>query len=195
MPILASEPDIYPYDLFQQSSDSDDALDSQWIPDSERSWWVFYTLSRREKVLMRHLRAARRPFYGPLVPKRNCAASGRIRTSYVPLFPNYVFMLGTAEDRHSMMATNCISRWMRVEDGQQLVRDLSQIRRLIEAEAALTVESRIQPGQVIRVRKGAFAGYEGVVVRRRNQTRLVIVVQFLQQGVSVLLEDCQVEPI
>ena len=40
---------------------------------------------------------------------------------------------------------------------------------------------------------GAFAGYEGVVLRREQETRLLVSVKFMEQGVSVKLEDCQLE--
>ena len=45
----------------------------------------------------------------------------------------------------------------------------------------------------MRVRNGAFAGYEGTVLRREQETRLLVAVQFMEQGVSVKLEDCQLE--
>jgi hypothetical protein len=34
-----------------------------------------------------------------------------------------------------------------------------------------------------------------VVIRRANETRLLVAVYFLQRGASVLLDDCQVEEI
>jgi hypothetical protein len=43
------------------------------------------------------------------------------------------------------------------------------------------------------VRSGMFKGVEGVVIRREGKTRLLVAVNFLEQGASVLLEDCQFE--
>ena len=43
------------------------------------------------------------------------------------------------------------------------------------------------------VRSGPFMGFEGVIVRRGRETGLFVAVNFLQQGASVLLDDCQVE--
>ena len=57
----------------------------------------------------------------------------------------------------------------------------------------LTLESRLEAGQCVRVRSGAFMGYEGVVLRREQETRLLVSVKFMEQGVSVKLEDCQLE--
>jgi hypothetical protein len=76
-----------------------------------------------------------------------------------------------------------------------LVEDLRQIRRLIEANVPLTPEARLEPGQRIRVSSGSLIGLEGTVIKRHGQQRLLVAVEFLQQGASVQIEDCGVERI
>jgi hypothetical protein len=154
-----------------------------------------YTLARREKELMRRLRAAEVPFYAPLVRQRTRSPAGRVRQSYLPLFPGYVFVCGDTSARATALATNCVSRTLEVPDSAQLVHDLKQIKRMIDSDAALTPESRIEVGRRVRVRSGSMLGLEGTVVRRRGKDWLLVVVEFLQQGVSMLLEDFQVEAI
>ena len=183
MPILSRETDLFPENLLDACLTHAD------------SWWTLYTLSRREKQLMRLLQALEIPFYSPLVPKRSRSPQGRIRTSYMPLFPGYVFINGDAEQRQLAMTTNCISRWIEVRDGEELRADLLQIQRLVESGVPLTVESRIRPGERVRVTSGSFTGIEGYVLKRHSSTRLVVAVNFTQQGASVLLDDFQVEPI
>ena len=186
MPILPREPDIFPSDILE----SDD-----YGQDLGRAWWVVYTLSRREKDLMRRLAALEIPFYCPLIARKNRSPSGRVRTSYVPLFPGYVFLCATNEERQTALTTNCISRTIPVTDYETLVHDLRQIRRLIDADTPLSPESRIQPGAFVRVKNGPMTGIEGVVLKRHNGDRLLVSVRFLQQGASVALEDYQVEEI
>jgi transcription antitermination factor NusG len=127
------------------------------------------------------------------VPKTVRQPSGRIRTAYVPLFAGYVFMFGDAADRHQSLATSCVSRWLPVPDGTSLAYDLRQLRNLIALGAPLTVEARLQPGTRVRIRSGPFRGIEGVIVQRRGPTRLLVAVNFLQQGASVALDHCEVE--
>ncbi|HEX3724779.1 MAG TPA: transcription termination/antitermination NusG family protein [Pirellulales bacterium] len=186
MPILPSEPDIYPNELL------DSALASE---PSGIEWWVMYTMARREKELMRRLRGFDIPFYSPLVAKRTRSPNGRVRESFMPLFASYVFVYGNDAQRQQALATNCIARTLRVPDSQTLLHDLRQIRRLIELDAPLTIEARIEPGQRVRVRSGPMSGLEGSVVKRRGKSWLVVAVEFLQQGASVLMEDFQVEPL
>lgn len=185
MPILPREPDIYPAEL----------LDADPSETGDGAWWAMYTMARREKELMRRLRAAQIPFYAPLVPKRSRSPGGRVRESYVPLFASYVFVWGNQQDRQQALTTNCISRCLQVPNATQLVHDLRQIRQLVELDAPLTVEARIEPGRRVRVRSGSMAGLEGTVAKRRGKDWLVVAVEFLGQGASVMLEDFQVEPL
>ena len=113
----------------------------------------------------------------------------------MPLFPGYVFLRGSEEQRHQALTTNCVSQCLAVSDAAALVRDLGQIRRLIEADTPLLPEEQLQAGMRVRIRSGSLAGLEGVVIRRRGQDRLLVAVEFLQRGASVQLEDFDVERI
>ena len=189
MPILPRQRDIYPDDLLE-ARDGDAGGELAALG---RHWVAFYTLSRREKDLMRKLEGAAVPFYAPLVRRRLHSPGGRVRTSFVPLFPGYVFAVVDDEQRRAALATNTVARWISIADERMLVDDLRAIKRLIDTEKPLTPEARIEPGQLVRVRTGALRGVEGTVVQRRNVERLVVAVRLLNQGVSIELEDVDLE--
>ena len=183
MPILPPEPDCHPVDLLEQPQSPDEA------------WWLFYTRSRQEKQLMRRLRELNVKHYAPQIPHRKRSPAGRLRTTYAPLFNNYVFMCGAERQRYEAVCTGCIVQHEQITDTEQFLTDLKQIHRLVNTGVPLTIESRIEPGESVRVRSGAFTGYEGIVIRRDQETRLLVSIQFMDQGVSVKLEDCQLESI
>ena len=181
MPILPQEPDCHPTDLLDQNEQV------------ENAWWLLYTKSRQEKQLMRHLRQLDLPHYAPQIPQRKRSPAGRIRTTYSPLFNNYVFLCGDNDARYQAVCTGCVQKATEITDVAKFIQDLRQVRDLINMGVPLTLESRLEPGQHVRVRSGAFTGYEGTVLRREQETRLLVSVQFMEQGVSVKLEDCQLE--
>lgn len=183
MPILHRETDLFPHDL----------LDSEKA--STTNWWAMYTMARQEKKLTRQLLDLQVPFYAPVIPRRFRSPNGRKRVSYQPLFANYVFVCGDEDQRYQSVCTGSVSRCIEVTQIDELVTDLRQIRSLIASDAALSPESRLQPGQRVRIRNGSFAGYEGVVVRREQEVRLQVIVRFMNQGVSVVLDDCQMDAI
>ncbi len=184
MPILGEEPNIYPDDLLDQPPGD--------VPG--RRWWAAHTKPRQEKALARELTKYGVPFYLPLV-RKTTVARGRRRISLAPLFASYVFLFAAEEERLRSLTTNRVARTIHVEDGSQLLFDLRQLRQLIAANAPLTVESRLGPGRRVRVRQGAFAGLEGLVLKRRGETRLLVSINFLQQGASVEIDDFLLEPL
>ena len=163
------------------------------MPDA--SWFAIYTLSRREKELMRRLRAQKIAHYGPMIPNRTRSPQGRIRTSYVPLFSGYVFVCGTEEDRYNTVATGCISKCIVVSEPELLVRDLQKIRLLKEHGSDLQAEVRPVVGQRARIVRGPLKERElvGTISKVKSQHRLTIVVNFLQQGASITVDEADIE--
>jgi transcription antitermination factor NusG len=184
MPVLSKEACQFPERL----------LESPEFPTNDSHWMVLYTKPRQEKSLARDLLRQAVPFYLPLVKKTLQYGRRRI-ASFAPLFDGYLFILGSEKQRATSLATNRVLRVLPVGDGQQLMNDLRQVERLIEANFPLTVESRLQAGMNVRVRSGPLAGVEGVVLRRRGETRLLVSVNFLQQGASVEIDDFCLEPL
>lgn len=183
MPILPSEPSCFPEDLLTSQSD-----------DPDRHWFVLRTKPRQEKSLARDLLAREIPFYLPLVPQMS-TSKGRRHTSFLPLFSSYVFLHADEEERVHALTTNRIIQVMQVDDGARLFEDLDQIQKLIDLEIPLTVESQLSQGQPVRIKRGVFKDFEGVVIKRVRKYRLQIAVNYLQQGVSVEIDDSIVEAI
>ncbi len=190
MPILPQQRDLFPDDLLDGGEA--DPLAKGAAAEGAR-WLAFYTLARREKDLMRKLQAAAVPFYSPLVKRRLHTVGGRVRHSFVPLFAGYVFAPVDDEQRREVLGTNTVARWISVGDERMLVNDLRAIKRLIDSERPLTPEARLEPGQAVRVKSGPLRGVEGFVIKRRGSERLVVAVRLLNQGVSIELEDVDLE--
>lgn len=187
MPILSKETSRHPAhvlsDEYSASADDRGCI-----------WWAFFTKPRQEKSLARDLIARDIPFYLPLVKKQNLIR-GRKVSSFLPLFPGYVFALTHDDGRIASLKTNRICMALPAPDSDGLRQDLIQLDQLIEADVPVTIESRLTPGQEVRVRRGALAGIQGVVVERRKKCRLLVSVQYLQCGVSLEIDDYMLEPL
>lgn len=159
-----------------------------------RRWWVLRTKHQQEKALARQLLSREIPFYLPLVPKEHLIRGKRVQ-SHIPLFGCYVFLCGDDEEYQLAMKTNRVLTVLHVSDQRQLLDDLRRLRRLIASGQPITMEKRLKAGQKVRVRRGPFAGQEGTILKRRGASRLLVAINFLQQGASVALDDFVVEPI
>jgi transcriptional antiterminator RfaH len=160
----------------------------------DRRWWAVYTKARQEKSLARQLLGREVPFYLPLIAQDKMVR-GRCVRSLIPLFTGYLFLYGSNDERVTCLTTNRVSRILPVTGQQELVRDLQQVQRLIELDVPLTIERRLMPGKRVRIKSGPMFGIEGKVIARRARTRLLVTVDFLQQGASIEIEDFHVEPL
>jgi len=192
MPILPPQPDHFPADLFGR--DREAVAGGSIVPTTgPAAWLAFATRSRREKELIRCLRAAGIPHCCPLVTRQQRSPAGRVRRSQLPLFPGYVFACVDHDQRLAALKSNTISQTIPVADPLTLLTDLAAIDQLVNAGRPMTPEARIEPGERVCIRSGLLRGHEGTVIRRRGEDRLVLAVRFLNQGVSVELGDFDVE--
>ncbi len=185
MPLLSLEPCVFPYDLLADPTRSD-------LP-GER-WWVLHTRPRAEKSLARRLYAQELGFFLPLF-ERQWRSRGRRLSSHLPLFPGYVFLHGDEQARHRALETNLVANCLSVADQVQLQLDLVHVHHLIQTGSILTPETRLRPGTPVEITCGPLAGFEGKVLRSGGQMRLLVEVQFLQQGVSVEIESWMIQPL
>ena len=168
MPLLPKEPEVFPESLF----------------DLDEPWRVAHVRSRQEKVLARHLLQKDVGYYLPQIDK-NVQRAGRRFVSHVPLFAGYVFFRGGAGARQTALRSNVVAHLIEVENQQRLQEELWQIRALQLAGASLIPVDELVPGDAVRVTGGAFAGYQGTVVRTARGDRLLVAVSLLRKTVAV----------
>lgn len=184
MPILAKDVDVSPPDLLSRAG----------TPVLDRRWYALYTKPRQEKMLLRRLQGGGKSYCGLLVPRRFRLPSGRLKTSFTPLFPGYVFLNGTDEDRYDAVCTDCVLQVLDVADGETLRMDLNRIYQAILSGREVTRIERLQRGQMVRIVSGPLSGHSGVLVAKKGKSRLVLSLSFIQQGAAVEIDDAVVEP-
>jgi transcription antitermination factor NusG len=182
-----SDTDLFPADLLSQ----------EFAPlggDShEREWWLAHTRPRQEKAVAAALLSRQVSYYLPLVTRKSLTR-GRPRVARIPLFPGYVFVCGDEEDRLAALKTNRLLTVQHVPDGELLRSQLLRFMEFIAAGVPLVREARLLPGERVRIKAGPFRDTEGLVLRRNGKTELLVAVDFLQQGASLEIDDCMLEP-
>jgi transcriptional antiterminator RfaH len=183
MPILPSEPDLFP--------------DAGWPADSDLAgrWWCLHTRPRQEKATARDLRSKRVGFYLPQVIHEGVTPQGRKTRSVLPLFPGYVFLFGGDPERLTALKGNRLVKVLEVSDQRGFDHDLRQIHRMLASGLAVVPEPTIPIGARIRIVTGPLSGMVGTVVRSGKRNQFVAVVNFLGQGATVDLLDWQFETV
>jgi transcription antitermination factor NusG len=187
MPILPPEPDCFPPDLLANGPSS--------APDDATTWWCLHTKPRQEKAIARELRKAAVAHYLPQARKESRTPQGRRIESVVPLFPSYMFLRGTPQDRQVALRGNRIVGILDVADQDALARDLRQVHTMISSGLVVSEEPTVPIGATVRIMNGPLTGLSGKVIKRANRDHFVASVRFLGRGATVLLQDWQVERI
>jgi len=185
MPLLPLEPYLFPSDLFATSANG---------PDGAQPWWVLHSRPRTEKAMARQFLARGLTFFLPLY-QRQWRSKGRMQSSYLPLFPGYIFLRGDDEARVAALTTNLIANVLAVKDQASLTADLARVHHLMESGSALTPEAQLAPGARVEIIAGPLAGLEGKVLHRGKKMHFFIEVHLLQQGVSVEIESWMFQPV
>jgi transcriptional antiterminator RfaH len=186
MPILPAEPEMYPSTLWEE----DDALD-----DRQGRWWCLHTKPRQEKTLARSLRKRGICHYLPQIVCESWTPGGRRIRSMLPLFPGYMFLLGDDYQRVEAMRGNHLANILDVPNQAALEQDLRQIHRMLSSGLPIAPEPTHVIGETVRIRVGPLQGLVGTVVRRGGRDRFAACVRFLGRGVTVELQDWQVETV
>jgi transcriptional antiterminator RfaH len=184
MPVLPLETALYP----------DTLLEGPVEQNAGCVWWVLHTKPRAEKMLARQLLRRSVGFYLPLYP-RTGRHKNRPLVSHLPLFPGYLFVHGTEDDRRIALETNCVVRTITVADQAQLQAELARVHLLTESGLPLVPEDRLLPGAWVEIISGPLKGLEGKIIRRDNQQRFVVEVDFLRRGASAEVDGWALRPL
>ena len=163
----------------------------------EPKWFAVYTISRHEKRVAHHLTQREIEFYLPLYKSERKWSDGSRVTLDLPLFPGYLFVRIKRTERVRVLdvpgALAVVGGTGREpvalpDEAIEALRDGLHLRR-VEPHPLLTM------GQRARIRSGALAGMEGVVVRMKNSFRVVLTLEHIQRSIAVEVDGNDLEPV
>ena len=162
------------------------------ISDFTGLWWVAHTRSRNEKALAKDLIHKDISYFLPMSWKVR-RQRGRTIRSLLPLFSGYLFFCGKENQRIEVLRTNRVANLLAVKDQQRLLDELSQIEQALRTGATLIPHRYLKAGQYCRVIAGPLADLQGIVVKTRGTTRLLLQIDMLGQAASVEIDIDMIE--
>jgi transcription antitermination factor NusG len=121
----------------------------------------------------------------------------REKTVELPVFPGYLFirLAASIESRLAVVRTEgtvCIlGQGERIEPVPD--EEIGKLQLLLESSARCLAHPLVREGAWVRVRRGPLKNLEGLLVRFKNQTRLVLSITLLSQSVSTEVDSSNVE--
>ena len=132
-------------------------------------------------------------FYLPLV-RRVRYYGTRKAVVEEPLFPGYVFLLGSLDQAYAADRTKRVAGIIRVNDQRRLDWELQNLQAVLASPVALDPYPFLKKGARVQVREGPLQGLQGIVDDRSNN-RLVLQVETLGQAVSLEIDAGLLDPL
>jgi transcription antitermination factor NusG len=115
----------------------------------------------------------------------------------LPLFPCYVFVRGGLNRRLQVVTTPGVH--MVLSHGERVAlipeTEIDAIRKTLEGPFRVEPHPFLKCGERVRVIRGTLEGVEGILVRKKNQSRLVLSVAMVAQSVAVEIDAADVVPV
>jgi len=164
--------------------------------EGDRQWLAAYTRSQHEAMVARQLTAKEVAFLLPTY-LRASNWSDRVKRLAVPVFPGYVFVHVSDDERVRVLQTAGVVNIVSVA-GRPSPLSAAEVAMLTECAArpkALEPHPYLTVGQRVRVRQGPFAGWEGILAQKKNSSRLIVSLEQIMRSVSIDLAGADVEPV
>jgi len=162
----------------------------------ESAWWALYTRHQHEKTVADMLAAKGFEVFLPLYESMR-RWKDRQKMLSLPLFPCYVFVRGGLNRRLQVVTTPGVH--MVLSHGERVAlipeTEIDAIRKTLEGPFRVEPHPFLKCGERVRVIRGTLEGVEGILVRKKNQSRLVLSVAMVAQSVAVEIDAADVVPV
>jgi len=162
-------------------------LQSQTTASDQLRWYAVYTRSRHEKRIKEQLDSQSLESFLPLYEAVHRWKDRRVLVS-LPLFPGYLFVRMVLPEHRKPVVTvpgvvNLVGRPgcpTPIED-----HEIEALRLCSVRGQSMMPHPYLTAGRLVRVRHGPFADMEGILVRRKGKSRLILSVKLIARAVAV----------
>jgi transcriptional antiterminator RfaH len=157
-------------------------------------WFVAHTKPRCEKKFARHCAQekleATMPCYKAVHRYR-----GKTVVFEKPLFPGYVFLRITAEQKSHAYQCDHLANLLAVPDQELFGRQLADVLLALDSKVEVKLASDIGEGMRVKIKSGPLRGLDGWVEQRHGPDTVILRIDFIGKAVAVKLDALDLEQI
>lgn len=165
-------------------------------PAADASWHALYTRHQHERMVAELLSKKDFNVFLPLYAATH-RWKDRLKKLSLPLFPSYVFVKGGLDRQLQMMMTPGVYSIV-ASSGRAAVipeEQIDAVKRMVDGPLRVEPHPFLKCGDSVRVTAGPLQGIEGILIRKKNLTRLVLSIEMLMKSVAVEIDAWMVERI
>jgi transcription antitermination factor NusG len=166
------------------------------VVESSPKWFAAYTTPRHEKAVVRQLDARHLECFLPLYSSVRRWKNGCRVTVDRPLFPGYVFVRVRRRDSVKVLQVpGVLSIVSSGREPSALPSAEIESLRLGLPLRQFEPHPYLVAGEKVRITAGSLEGMVGVLVRRKNDFRVILTLDLIRQSVSVEIGADEIEPL
>jgi len=152
-------------------------------------WYGIRTRSNHERVAATVLSGKGYDPYLPLYRLRRRRTDTVVESEH-PLFPGYVFCRFDAKKRLPILMTTGVISVVGFGREPAAIPDeeIEAVKTVLLSGLPAEPCEYLREGQRVRVTDGSLDGVEGILVKKKNQSRMVVSVTMLQRSISVEID-------
>jgi transcription antitermination factor NusG len=155
-------------------------------------WWIARVRSRQEKALADDLQKLDIEYYLPMYVKRTRRKdTNKLRKSILPLFAGYLCFSSPRTSLTAVFDTGRTCSILSVLNQKRLISELNWI--YLSNKKGLTIEPAqrtMEKGTRIKVIDGPLSGYCGLLVKYKNESKLILTVDELGEAAVTIDIAC-----
>ena len=159
-------------------------------------WFAAYTQPNHEKSVARQMNERSIPHYLPLYESVRQWKDRKMRLD-LPLFPGYVFVRMPLQNRLTVIQVPSVIRLVGFGGEPAAIpeAELMAIRTCLDHDCKLQPHPVLLAGQRVRITRGALTGIEGILVRKKGISRLVLSIGLITRAVAVEVNIGEIEAV
>jgi transcription antitermination factor NusG len=160
-----------------------------------QQWFAAYTTPRHEKAVVRQLEARHVEAFLPLYTSVRRWSNGCKVVVEQPLFPGYVFIHIQRKDTVQVLqAPGVVSIVGNGRAPSALSSGEIESIRAALPQRCFEPHPYVAVGDKVRVIEGPLAGMSGILLRKKNNLRVVLTLELILQSVAVEIGMHEIEP-
>lgn len=162
----------------------------------EPCWYAAYTSANHEKRVAAQFEGRGVQHFLPLYQTVHRWKDRRMRLE-LPLFPSYIFVHLPLRDRLRVLEVPGVARLVGFGDyaAPLPAEEIEMLRNGLSQELNAQPHPYLMAGRRVRITNGPLAGMEGILMRRKNNFRLILSINLIMRSIAVDVDVADIRPL
>ena len=163
---------------------------------SQARWYAVYTCANHEKRVAEQFAGRNVEHFLPQYESMRRWKDRKVRLQ-LPLFPGYLFVHMEPQERLRALQVPGVVQLVGFNGSPTPIpqEDIERVREFLGQGWRAEPHPYLQMGRRARVVRGPLVGMEGIVVRRKNRSRLVLSFDLIQRSMAIEMDEGDLAPL